>query len=155
MKKLLVVRIRGRVVPKEVNETLKYLNLKRKFSATVIDDKPAYLGMVKKVNSYIAWGEVDKETIALLLRKRGRLIGDKKLTDNYLKENSSFESIDSLADALFKCKCTLKDTPNLKRVFRLSPPRKGFKKSTKKGVADGGILGYHSEKINELVKKMI
>ena len=44
---------------------------------------------------------------------------------------------------------------NIKNLFRLHPPLKGFKRSTKKGFNQKGILGNNKEKINELIIKML
>ena len=42
------------------------------------------------------------------------------------------------------------------KVFRLSPPRKGFeRKGIKQAFTQGGALGYRGEKINDLLGKMI
>ncbi|HDM89278.1 MAG TPA: 50S ribosomal protein L30, partial [Candidatus Bathyarchaeota archaeon] len=101
---LAVVRIRGIVnVRKEVEDTLRMLNLQRNCHATLIDDRPSYLGMLRKVQNYVTWGEASKETISLLLRKRGRTIGNKRITDEYAKK-IGYESIDEIADALFNLK---------------------------------------------------
>lgn len=40
------------------------------------------------------------------------------------------------------------------KVYRLKPPRKGFK-SLKKTFNNNGATGYRGKKINELLKKMI
>jgi large subunit ribosomal protein L30 len=39
-------------------------------------------------------------------------------------------------------------------IFKLHPPRKGFKGKTKKSFAAGGEAGYRGEKISELLKRM-
>jgi len=39
-------------------------------------------------------------------------------------------------------------------VFRLNPPKKGYK-SIKKSYKEGGALGYRGEKINNLIQRMI
>ena len=151
---LAVVRIRGIVnVRKEVEDTLRMLNLQRNCHATLIDDRPSYLGMLRKVQSYVTWGEASKETISLLLRKRGRTIGNKRITDEYAKK-IGYESIDEIADALFNLKVELKDLPGVKPVFRLHPPRKGFRGSIKKSYSVGGETGYRGEAINELIRRM-
>jgi len=151
---LAVVRIRGIVnVRKEVEDTLRMLNLQRNCHATLIDDRPSYLGMLRKVQNYVTWGEASKETISLLLRKRGRTIGNKRITDEYAKK-IGYESIDEIADALFNLKVELKDLPGVKPVFRLHPPRKGFRGSIKKSYNVGGETGYRGEAINELIRRM-
>ena len=58
---LAVVRIRGTVnVRKEVEDTLRMLNLQSNCHATLIDDRPSYLGMLRKVQNYVTWGEDSK-----------------------------------------------------------------------------------------------
>jgi large subunit ribosomal protein L30 len=110
--------------------------------------------MLRKSKDYVTWGEVSKETIALLLKKRGRLVGDKKLTDEYAKE-LGYKSLDDLAEALFKVEVECTCLQNVKPVFRLHPPTKGFKGKIKRSYAAGGELGYRGEAINDLLKRMM
>ncbi|MCS7386276.1 MAG: 50S ribosomal protein L30 [archaeon GB-1867-005] len=154
-KLLAVIRIRGRIgVRGEAQDTLKMLRLHRKNHAVIIDDRPSYLGMLKKVADYVTWGEINSETLALLLKRRGELKGGKKLTEKYIKEKLGLNSIEDLAHAIFEGKISLKDIPDLKPVFRLHPPSGGFKGSTKKHYKAGGELGYRGTAINELIRKM-
>ena len=150
-----VVRIRGIInVRKEVEDTLRMLNLQRNCHATLIDDRPSFLGMLRKAQNIVTWGEVSKETISLLLKKRGRIIGNKPLTDEYAKK-IGYKSLDDLADAIYNLKVMLKDLPGVKPVFRLHPPRKGFKGSIKKSYRAGGEAGYRGEAINDLIRRMV
>ena len=152
---LAVVRIRGTVnVKKEVEDTLRMLNLQRNCHATLIDDRPSLLGMLRKAQSFITWGEASKETIALLLKKRGRIVGNKKLTDEYAKK-IGYDSLDALAEAIYNLKVGLKDLPGVKPVFRLHPPRKGFRGTVKKSYSAGGEAGYRGEAINDLIRRMV
>jgi len=152
---LAVVRIRGTVnVRKEVEDTLRMLNLQRNCHATLIDDRPSFLGMLRKAQSFITWGEASKETIALLLKKRGRIVGNKKLTDEYAKK-IGYDSLDALAEAIYNLKVGLKDLPGVKPVFRLHPPRKGFRGTVKKSYSAGGEAGYRGEAINDLIRRMV
>lgn len=67
MTKLALVRVRGEVkLNPEIKDTLKFLGLKTVNNCVVIEDTPAYKGMVRKVDSYVAWGEVDDQTIAAM-----------------------------------------------------------------------------------------
>ncbi|MCX8204234.1 MAG: 50S ribosomal protein L30 [Candidatus Nezhaarchaeota archaeon] len=156
MSKLIaVVRLRGRVgVLSDIKNTLKMLRLHKTNHVTLVEDTPDYKGMLSKVAGYVTYGEVDKETLALLLKKRGRLRGDKLLDDEYAKK-LGFNGLDDLAAALSEGKIKLKDLPGLKPVFRLHPPSGGFKKSLKKPVGTDGELGYRGSKINELLKRML
>jgi len=152
---LVVVRVRGVIgAKKEIKDTLKMLHLQRNHHAVLIDDRPAYVGMLRKVQNYVTWGEASVETVALLLKKRGRLIGDKKLSDEYAKK-IGYKSLDDLAEAIYQVKVEYGDLPEIKPVFRLHPPSKGFKGKVKKSYGTGGETGYRGEAINELVKRMV
>ncbi|MCD7781449.1 MAG: 50S ribosomal protein L30 [Methanosphaera sp.] len=149
-----VIRVRGRTgIKKNLADTLDMLNLTRISHAVVIPETSSYKGMLQKGKDYITWGEVSEETYKLLLAERGRLPGNKRVTEEYVKENTDYDSIDSLATALYNGETTLKEV-GLKPIFRLSPPRKGYE-NTKKTYNEGGSLGYRSENINELIEKMI
>jgi large subunit ribosomal protein L30 len=96
-----------------------------------------------------------KDTMKLLRLNRGRLEAGKRLTEEYLRENTPFGSFKELAHALFSGELKMKDLMGykIKPVFRLHPPRKGHR-GIKRSVKEGGELGYHGDKINELLYKM-
>lgn len=149
-----VIRIRGRTgIRKNIADTLDMLNLTRISHTVVIPDTPSYKGMLQKAKDYITWGEVSEETFKKLVSERGRLPGNKRVTEEYVKENTEYDSVDDLAVAVLNGETTLKDN-GLKQIFRLSPPKKGYE-STRKPFSEGGSLGYRSENINELLEKMI
>jgi large subunit ribosomal protein L30 len=152
---LVAVRIRGiSDISQETKDTLMMLRLTRNCHATLLDSRPAYNGMLRKSKNCITWGEASKETIAQLLKKRGRLAGDNKLTDEYAKE-LGYESLDGLAEALFNVDVEFSSLPGVKPLFRLRPPSKGFKGKVKKSFAAGGEAGYRGEAINDLLKRML
>ena len=131
-RKLAVVLVRGMVkVVKPVKETLAMLNLHRKNHCVVIDNTPAYKGMLLRVKDYITWGEIDDAVFAELVQKRGQIL---------LGEGKALE---------FNGK-------KYKRYFALNPPRKGFgRNGIKRSFTIGGALGNRGEKINDLVKRML
>lgn len=150
-----VVRVRGVIRAKrEIVETLKMLHLKRNNRAVVIDDRPSFLGMLRTAQNIVTWGEASKETVNLLLKKRGRLAGNKKLTDEYAQK-AGYKSLDELADKVSSCHIEYWKLPNVQPFFRLHPPIKGFKGKTKKSYSVGGEVGYRKEKINKLIKRMV
>lgn len=154
MKRLAVVRVKGSVgVRRSVEDTLKMLNLTRVNHCTFIDDRPTYLGMLGKVKDSVTWGEPSAEEVEQLLRHRGELEGGARLTDDYIKENSSFEDIRGFAKAFVEFKAELSDIPGLKKVMRLHPPRKGHG-SIKRSFKEGGALGYRGEGIRKLLPRM-
>ncbi len=153
-KHLIVIRVGGTVnVRKEINDTLKMLRLHKPHHAVIVKNTPSIIGMIRKVKDYVAYGEIDGETLVKLLNKRGRLSGNRRLTEEYLKQNTQFGSIEELAKALMNFEVELKDLNEVKPVFRLRPPRKGYN-GIKKPKTLGGTLGYWPD-INELVKRMI
>jgi large subunit ribosomal protein L30 len=154
-KPLVVVRIRGTVsAQREARETLELLHLTHTNHAILIDSRPAYKGMLQRVNSYVTYGEPTKETVTLMLQKRALLAGDKKLTEEYVTK-IGYKSIDDLAEAIVNCKAQYGKLPDIVARFRLHPPSKGYKGKTKKGFKAGGEAGYRGEAINALVQRMV
>jgi len=152
---IVAVRVRGVIsAPKQVRETLEMLNLKRNNYAVLIDNRPSFLGMLKTAQNFITWGEASKETVSMLIKERGRTLGNKRLTDEYAQK-IGYKSLDELAQAVFNCQLKYWKLPNIQPVFKLHPPKKGFKGKIKRAYGAGGELGYRGEKINELIKRMI
>ena len=89
-----------------------------------------------------------------LISKKGRALGNKKLTDEYAQK-SGFKTIEELTEAVFTCRVEYWKLSKVQPVFRLHPPSRGFKGKIKKSYGMGGELGYRGEKINELVKRMV
>ena len=155
VKRLAVIRIRGRVgLRKPVVETLQFLRLHRKNHLIIIDDRASYRGMLQKAKDYITWGEIGADTINLLLKKRGYLLGGIRLTDALVKKYTQYETIEQFAEAIGNFKAELNDIQKLKPVFRLHPPKGGFKGKIKRPVKDHGELGFRESGIDDLIKKM-
>jgi large subunit ribosomal protein L30 len=153
---VLAIRVRGQVrVRPQIEDTLDKLLLGRLHQARIMKVTPSLQGMIAKAKDYITWGEVSEDVIEKLLTKRGRLPGNGRLTDNYVKKNSKYTGIKALAKAIASGKASVKDVEGLKPVFRLTPPSKGFKGKKYYGVGMGGITGYRGEDINSLALRMI
>lgn len=155
MKMYAVIRIRGEVdLRKELKETLRMLGLDRKNHLVLKPETEAIKFMLKKVEPFIAFGEIDEKTFAEMLEKRGRLPGDKRLDEAFLKKHG-LSSFSDAAKKLSEKKITLKKL-EIKKVFRLNAPRKGFeRKGTKKLFSVGGAAGYRASAINELIRRMM
>jgi large subunit ribosomal protein L30 len=138
----------------QARETLQMLHLTRNNYAVLVDDRPSYLGMLKVAKDYVTYGEASKEIATMMIRQRGRIVGDEKLTDEY-GQKAGFNSLDDLAEAIHSCRFEYWKLPNIQPVFRLHPPSKGFKGKIKRGYGSGGELGNRGEKINELLKRMV
>ncbi len=153
-KAYLVVRMRGQInVPHWATTTLKLLKLEKKFRATIIPDKENTLGMLNRVKHYISWQEANLDITKELLDKKGRKTGYKKITTDDLTK-LGFKTLDELAGSVAEGKLSINKISPIKPWFALSPPKKGFKRSTRKTYGEGGILGQNKELI-ELVRSMI
>ena len=150
-----VVRVRGLIsAQREARETLDLLRLARTNNAVLVNNNPAFMGMLKRARNYVTWGEASKETVTLLLQKRGRLAGGKKLTDEFAQK-IGYKSLNGLAEAVATCKMEYRKLLGIQPVFKLRPPTKGFRGKTKKSYGAGGESGYRGERINELIKRMV
>lgn len=153
-----VVRIRGTVnVRKDVEETLKLLRLHKPHHVVLVPLTESYKGMLIKAQRMIAWGEISFETFLKLLREKGRLIGNRRITDDLVREYSKnkFKSIKELAKSIWNKEISFKSIDWLKPVFRLRPPSGGYRGSVKKPFEIGGSFGYWGQRINELLNKMM
>lgn len=147
------IRVRGTTgVKGEIADTMKMLKLNRINHAVILQENPSYSGMLQKAKDYITWGEIEEDTLAKVISKRGRLPGGDKVTEEYLKENTSYKSIEDVAKAVSGGE-RLEDL-GIKPVFRLHPPRKGYK-NVKNAYNEDGTLGYRGEEIETLIKKML
>jgi large subunit ribosomal protein L30 len=150
-----IVQLRGEVnIDQDVVDTLEMLNLGRVNHATLVPEEPTYEGMITKVNDYVAHGEPSEETVALLLRERAEPdTGDAEVDDEWVDENTEFDSVDALAGALVEEETTLQEA-GLSPTLRLHPPRGGHK-GLKQPVSTGGQLGVHdTENLDSLLEAM-
>ena len=156
MHKIVIIRIAGKQgLNEEIKPTFKLLRLYKKYNCVVVPNNQKYHGMIKKIKDFSTWGEINNKTFKSLLEKRGKLAGNKLLTEEYLKEKTKM-NLDQFTEEFIKGKKELKDIPGLKLFFRLRPPVGGFeRKGTKKSFSIGGVLGYRKDKINELIQRMI
>jgi len=149
-----IVQVRGVVnTRRDIKDTLKMLRLHHINHCVLVPDTPENLGMIRKVKDYVAYGEVDEGTVTTLLETRGKVTGDVPLTDDYVREHSTYASIAEFAKALASGNARLSDMPGMKPVLRLHPPRKGYK-TIKRTFPQGGALGYYGTEINALLYKM-
>lgn len=153
---LVAIRIRGESrLRTTIADTMDSLHLHHKNYCVLIPVSESMMGMVSKIQDYITFGEIDRATLVELLKIRGRLAANKKVTEEYLKKtaNTTFEG---LADDLLSGAKKLKDIPGLKPFFRLSPPVKGFERGgIKHPFSTGGVLGYRRDAINALIRRML
>lgn len=154
--KIAVIRIRGKLkIKKPIEDTMKMLRLYKKNHCIIMPQNESTIGMLNKIRDYVTWGEIDVNTLKLLLERRGKLSGNKRLTEEYLKEKLN-SNLDTFTTDVVESKRNLKDIPGLKLFFKLRPPSKGFERQgIKKPYSLGGALGYRKDRINELIVRMV
>ncbi len=136
-----IVRVRGTSgIKPDIRKTMELLRIRRKHHCVVYKDETVSLkGMLNACRDYVTWGTVSKDTIEALVEKRGRLPGNKRLPAAVAEK---------AAVAIEKGEDT-----GIKPVFRLSPPKKGWK--SVKHAYPKGALGPRGDKMDELLKRMI
>ena len=153
-KAYLVIRIKGQAdVPYWAKTTLRLLKLEKKYRAIILPVKENTDGMLKKIQQFVSWQEVDLSTTKELLDKKGRRSGYKKITPEDISK-AGFKTINELAVSLSEGKISMTKIKPLKPWFALSPPRQGFKRSTKRLYGQKGVLG-HNKELTALVKRMM
>jgi len=149
-----VVRVRGPAGRrKEIEDTLRMLMLKKPNNCVIIPETKEYLGMLRKAKDLITWGDINKKTLSLLIEKRGKIIGDKKIDRESLKDITDFNSFDDFSEALIKGKVKLKNYKKIKPVFKLNPPKHGYKSI--RLPYPKGDLGDREDRINQLLERMV
>jgi large subunit ribosomal protein L30 len=150
-----VVRIRGIVnVKPDIKKTLQLLRLTRANHCVLLEENKVNKGMLQIVKDYTTWGEINEKTMTTLLTKRGMIVGDKPLTDEYVKTATSFDSIKGVTKSIMDKKFTYAEIPDIKPLFRLNPPKKGFE-GIKRSFRNGGALGYRGKEMNQLLERML
>lgn len=115
-----IVRVRGiRSVKPKLRKTFELLMLNKPNHCVFFHMNPQLRGMLNIVRDYIAFGEVSEKALGALFVKRGTK-GSAKLISLH-KEGE----IHSFAKDVFGDKKKVKEFAN--PVFRLHPPRKGWK----------------------------
>ena len=152
------VRIRGSPgMKRKILDTLSMLRMNKVNHGVLIWGVKSYLGMLNKCKDFIAYGEIEEKTLVRLLRVRGKVEGNKPLTDEHIKNLTEYKNIKQFAKAVLEGKIQYreKDVYKLKPVFRLHPPKKGHRGTIKKHYGEGGTLGNVGEYINIIIHKML
>ncbi|THE64485.1 50S ribosomal protein L30 [Salinadaptatus halalkaliphilus] len=151
-----IVQVRGEVNrQQDVQDTLEMLNIHSVNHCALVPETDTYVGMVNKVNDYVAHGEPDAAVLETLLAKRAEpLEGDQSDVDeDWLADNTEYDSFADLAEGLLDEETTLREA-GLSPTLRLHPPRGGHD-GIKKPTAEGGQLGKHTtDEINDLLESM-
>lgn len=150
----IVLNVRGAINASEkVRRTLRMLRIPVKYRATILLESEGIRGMLGKVRHRVSWCRAEKELVKELMEKRGMKDGWKRLEVSDLK-TLGYSSFDELSGAIVEGRVDFGKLEGIKPFFALSPPKGGFKKSTKRFFEQGGVLG-DNQKLPELIKRMI
>ncbi len=148
-----VLRLRGsKNKSKKVLDTLDMLRLRKVNHCTIVPEEDHYEGMLNKVKDMVTWGEIEKMSLGRLILLRSGL--DKKSVKKRVEDETQYESVMDFAGAVAKGESSMDSIPDLDNLFRLHPPRGGYR-SVKKPYNSGGSLGYRGQAINDLLVKML
>ena len=87
------VRIRGRPgMNRKILHTLQMLRMHKVNHGVLIWGLKSYIGMLNKVKDFIAFGEIDETTLLRLLRARGKIEGNRPLTEEHIKNLTKYKS---------------------------------------------------------------
>ncbi len=151
---ILVVNMRGTLnIPHPIKRTLRQLHLSTRFRATVLPDNPITKGMLQKVKNYVAWSDADLDLVTRLLEVRGMKSARARLALKDI-QLQGFTTLRDLGKAIVKGEVTISKLDSIKPSFALSPPRGGFKRSTRRMYSQGGILGKNPD-LAKLVEIML
>ncbi len=149
---LAVIKVRGsNKTDVDIRMAFRELRLNRNNHLVLVDE--SQIGQVRKAKDYVTWGEIDEEHLIKLLQEKGRITGNKPLSDIVIKE-LGFATLEEMASKLLDGSLRVKDIESMKPVFRMNPPRRGYH-STKRTVKTKGALGYRGKDINKLIDAML
>jgi len=154
MAKILVVNLHGMInVPRATKETLAQLGVGRRFAATVVGDDSVSKGSLALCKDYVAWAPIDPALLEAMLKSRGRVSNSKALDEKALK-GMGYKTYADLADKIIKGGSRLSSVKGMKPFFGLSPPKGGFRRSSRRQFGEGGILGENPQ-LAEIVRRML
>jgi large subunit ribosomal protein L7e len=156
-----VVRIRGlnKIHPK-TKKILQLLRLRQINNGVFVRITKATLGLLKRVEPYIAWGYPNQKTVKELIYKRGfgKVNGNRiPLTDNKIIEQAlgskNILCMEDLIHEIYSVGPAFKEASNFLWPFKLSSARGGVDKKRLHFV-EGGQAGNREEKINNFIRRM-
>jgi len=151
---LLVLNLRGKIDSTDaVRKALGELKVERRFSATVVTDDAPTVGMLRACKDFVAWSPVDSALLTRLLKSRGMVSESRKLDQDALK-SMGFKKYEDLAEKIMKEGKRLSAHSGIRPFFRLSPPKGGYKLSSRRQATEKGILGSNP-KLPELIGRMV
>ena len=144
----------------QTKKILQLLRLRQINNGVFLQINKATLGMLKRVEPYVAWGYPNLKSVRELLLKRGhaKVNGNRlPLTDNKLIEQQLGKKdllcLEDLVHEVYTVGPAFKDVTNFLWPFKLNSPRGGLSKKRVHYV-EGGQAGNREDNINALIRRM-
>ena len=112
------------------------------------------MGALKLCKDYVAWCPVDEALLSSLLESQGQ--GQHRRSGSTRRRSRRSATRTTLSSHR-RCSSragALSSVSGLKPFFGLSPPRGGFKRSSRRQFREGGVLG-ENPKLPDIVRRMI
>jgi len=151
---LIVVNLHGLInTPSGPRKTLIELGIGKRFAATVVQDDSQTMGAIELCKEYVAWSSIDADLLAALLKARGKVSNAKPLDGEALK-SLGVKDYSELASRMIKDGSRLSSLKGVKPFFALSPPRGGFRRSSRRQFRQGGVLGENPN-LPDILRRML
>ncbi|KAH0786079.1 60S ribosomal protein L7-2 [Histomonas meleagridis] len=158
----LVIRIRGlNGIDPRTRKILQLFRLRQRLNAVFIRINKATLEMLKRVESYVAYGYPSPEVVRQLIFKRGYAAVNGQrlpLTTNDIVYATlgkfGIESVEDVAHEIYTCGPNFTVANRFLWPFQLNTPKGGFRQPRRHYV-EGGDFGNRENLIDNLVLRMI
>ncbi|KAH0786890.1 60S ribosomal protein L7-2 [Histomonas meleagridis] len=158
----LVIRIRGlNGIDPRTRKILQLFRLRQRLNAVFIRINKATLEMLKRVESYVAYGYPSPEVVRQLIFKRGYAAVNGQrlpLTTNDIVYATlgkfGIESVEDVAHEIYTCGPNFTVANRFLWPFQLNTPKGGFRQPRRHYV-EGGDYGNRENLIDQLVLRMI
>ncbi|KAH0790246.1 60S ribosomal protein L7-2 [Histomonas meleagridis] len=158
----LVIRIRGlNGIDPRTRKILQLFRLRQRLNAVFIRINKATLEMLKRVESYVAYGYPSPEVVRQLIFKRGyaNVNGQRlPLSTNDIVYATlgkfGIESVEDVAHEIYTCGPNFTVANRFLWPFQLNTPKGGFRQPRRHYV-EGGDYGNRENLIDQLVLRMI
>ena len=162
-KVVFVIRIRGiNAVAPQPKKILQLLRLRQIHNGVFIKVNKATLGLLQRVQPYIAYGYPNLKTTRELIYKRGygkdgrmRLpIGDNSVIEEHLGKYDII-CMEDLIHEIYTCGPNFKYANKFLWPFKLSSPNQGGFKKIRNHFVEDGDAGNREAGVNDLIRRMM
>jgi large subunit ribosomal protein L7e len=159
---IFIIRIRGdKNLSDNQKKLFKILNLKKQHEGSIFVVDKNLKKSISCLENYIIYGFINKKNFKDLITKRGYLkynnglhpIKSNKLVEDVLGEKNII-CVEDIVSEIFSKGENFNFIKKVLRTFKLNKPTEGYGNKASRFVNDGA-WGFHGDKLNLLIEKMI